>query len=295
MIFYNHCPVCNSEKIHKQLSATDHTVSGEQFEIWECSNCTLRFTQNAPEKEDIGKYYQSENYVSHTETKRGMVNRLYHLVRKKTLKSKKSIIEKYAELKVGKLLDIGAGTGAFLNAMQTAGWQVRGLEPDVQAREKALELYNIELLPSEELFAQVPVYYDVITMWHVLEHVHDLHDYIIQIHKLLKPGGRAFIAVPNYTSADAKHYQGEWAAYDVPRHLYHFSPKSMFILLGQHKLSVVETLPMYFDSYYVSMLSEKNTRGKNHYVSALLNGSLSNMKAMEKKDSYSSLIYVVKK
>ncbi len=292
---YSHCPVCNSDKIHRQLSAKDYTVSGETFEIWECSNCSLRFTQNVPGKEDIGKYYQSENYVSHTETKRGAINRLYHLVRKKTLKSKKHIVEKYTELRIGKLLDIGAGTGAFLNTMQAAGWQGRGLEPDAAARQKALELYNMELLPSEELFAQVPVYYDAITMWHVLEHVHDLHDYIIQIHKLLKPGGRAFIAVPNYTSSDATHYQGEWAAYDVPRHLYHFSPKSMFILLAQHKLSIVETLPMYFDSYYVSMLSEKNTRGKNHFISALLTASLSNMKAMEKKDSYSSLIYVVKK
>ncbi|MEO7801686.1 MAG: class I SAM-dependent methyltransferase, partial [Ginsengibacter sp.] len=216
MITYSHCPVCNSEQIYKQLSAKDHTVSGEEFEIWECSNCSLRFTQNVPAKEDIGKYYQSENYVSHSESKRGVINRLYHLVRKRTLKSKQRLLEKYTELKTGKLLDIGAGTGAFLNTMQTAGWQIRGLEPDETARANALELYNIELLPSEELFAQVPVYYDAITMWHVLEHVHDLHDYITQIHKLLKPGGMAFIAVPNYTSSDAAHYQAEWAAYDVP-------------------------------------------------------------------------------
>lgn len=295
MITYLNCPVCNSEKIHYRLSAKDHTVSGETFEIWQCDNCTLRFTQDIPSKKEIGKYYQSENYISHSETKQGMVNRLYHLVRKKTLKNKKRIIEKQTGLTKGKLLDIGAGTGAFLNTMQSAGWQVRGLEPDEQARGKALQIYDIELLPPEALFEQVPVSYDVITMWHVLEHVHELHEYIIQLYKLLKIGGRLLIAVPNYTSTDAKHYESDWAAYDVPRHLYHFSPKAMFILLGQHKFSIVETLPMYFDSYYVSMLSEKYIRGKNHYLSALLNASLSNFKALEKTEGYSSLIYVVKK
>ncbi|RYF93488.1 MAG: class I SAM-dependent methyltransferase, partial [Chitinophagaceae bacterium] len=262
MISYERCPVCDSSGIHPVFSAIDHTVSGESFEIWQCANCSLRFTQNVPELNDIGRYYQSENYISHTETSKGLVNWLYLKVRKYTLSSKRTFIEDETGLKKGSLLDIGAGTGAFLHHMKEREWMVEGVEPDSGAIERAAREYSIQLKPSQELFSFPEQTFDAITMWHVLEHVHDLHAYIRQIKKLVKPGATIFIAVPNYTSYDAEHYQSAWAAYDVPRHLYHFSPASMNELMKRHGLAVIKAQPMWFDSFYVSLLSEKYRTGK---------------------------------
>ena len=195
----------------------------------------------------------------------------------------------------GSVADIGCGTGAFLHSMQEAGWQITGFEPDETARQNAQRLYNIKPLPSPELYNQPADSFDAITMWHVLEHVHDLHAYIQQIKKMLKPDGRLLVAVPNYTSADAAQYQHYWAAYDVPRHLYHFSPASMTLLMKQHGLQVIATKPMWFDSFYVSMLSEEYRNGKSNVVGAVLNGLVSNMKALFDKKRCSSVIYVIKK
>lgn len=257
MIHYDSCPVCGSPGVNKVMTAADHTVSGESFEIWQCANCSLRFTQDVPGADHIGKYYKSENYISHTETNKGIVNWLYLQVRRFTLSGKRKLIEKITGVKKGKLLDIGAGTGAFVNDMSDAGWIAEGLEPDDAAIKRAAAAYGIQLKPSSELFNLAPAVYDAITMWHVLEHVHDLHAYIEQLKKLIKPSGKIFIAVPNYTSFDAGHYGASWAAYDVPRHLYHFSPASMKVLMEAHGLKIESIHPMWFDSYYVSLLSEK--------------------------------------
>ena len=247
------CPCCQSTKIYYALSATDHTVSQEIFEIWECGICTARFTQQAPDETEIGKYYQSEDYVSHSDTKKGWINSMYHFVRKRTLSTKKNLVKKETRLSQGKILDVGAGTGAFLNVLQKNNWQTEGVEPDAAAREKAKYLYGLDLKPSIELFNYEPENFDAITLWHVHEHVHDLDGYLSQLKKLLKKNGRIFIAVPNYTSYDAKTYQHFWAAYDVPRHLYHFSPVSMMQLLLRHGLQLKKIKPMWYDSFYVSM------------------------------------------
>jgi SAM-dependent methyltransferase len=276
VITYQHCPVCKSNNIHPVLSAKDHTVSNETFEIWECTGCTLRFTQNIPPADAIGRYYQSADYVSHSDTKKGVVNQLYHLVRSITLRSKRKLVENMTTLKQGNLLDVGAGTGAFAAAMQKAGWNVKGLEPDAIARQNAKAHHRLELETLEALHQQPAAHYDAITMWHVLEHVHDLHQYINTFHRILKTTGTLIVAVPNYTSADAEMYKEDWAAYDVPRHLYHFSPHSIDILMEQHQMQVVAHKPMWFDSVYVSMLSEKYKNGSTSYANALLNGELSN-------------------
>lgn len=292
MIVYKSCPNCGNANIYNVLSAKDYTVSGEEFDVWECRNCSQRFTQNIPDQEKIAAYYQSENYISHSNTSKGLINNLYHKVRKRTLLQKKNLVEQITGKSRGNILDIGAGTGAFLNIMKKANWDCTGIEPDKHAREKALELYGLKLKDADTLYSFSSGSFDAITLWHVLEHVHELHKYVDQLRNLLSKDGRLFIAVPNYTSTDAKIYHEFWAAYDVPRHLYHFSPKSMEHLLNGHGLKLESTKPMWFDSVYVSMLSEKYKSGSPHPVKALINGAFSNLKTIFDQKKCSSIIYI---
>ncbi|MFZ1529214.1 MAG: class I SAM-dependent methyltransferase [Ferruginibacter sp.] len=291
MIHYNTCPVCGSSSLQKIFSAKDHTVSGKQFVMERCSACSFMFTNDVPPQQEIGAYYASENYISHSDTQKGLINRLYHLVRKRTLAGKRKLLQQQTGKTTGHVLDIGCGTGAFLNEMKMAGWQTAGLEPDDTARQNAQKLYGISPEPSHKIFELPHQSFDAVTMWHVLEHVHALHEYLAQVKKLLKPGGKFFVAVPNYTSFDAQHYKEHWAAYDVPRHLWHFSPKSMELLMSKHGLKLLNTKPMWFDSFYVSMLSEQYKNGKGNIVGALFTGLRSNLKAISNKDTCSSLIY----
>jgi SAM-dependent methyltransferase len=293
MILYNSCPCCGQKDIAPALAAEDYTVSHRRFEIWECKNCTLRFTQNVPDPAEIGAYYQSENYISHSDTSEGIINKLYHKVRIRTLGQKRKLVETETRKSNGSILDVGCGTGAFLNTMDKAGWEITGLEPDERARGRALELYGLHLNNSEKLFSLPAGSFDAITLWHVLEHVHELHAYIQRLKELLKPGGKLFIAVPNYTCYEEKVYKEYWAAYDVPRHLYHFSPASMNSLLSLHGMQVNLIKPMWYDSFYVSMLSEKYKTGKTHYLKAIIEGVISNFKALANREKCSSVIYVV--
>ncbi len=293
MIEYELCPDCGNANISFVLSAKDYTVSGEVFEIWECKNCTLRFTQNIPAGEEIGKYYQSENYISHSDTAKGLINNLYHKVRKRTLIQKRKLIIKTTGKSTGQILDLGCGTGAFLAVMQEANWNCSGIEPDESARKKAQELYGLHVKETGEFYNLPAQTFDAITLWHVLEHVHDLHPYIQQLRKILARDGKLFIAVPNYTSADEKIYNECWAAYDVPRHLYHFSPQAMEQVMNKHGLKIEKMKPMWYDSIYVSMLSEQYKTGSQHPVRALINGTVSNLEAAFDHKKCSSLIYII--
>lgn len=294
-IHYNTCPACKSNQIEQQLAAKDYTVSSEMFSVWECSNCSLRFTQDVPNAQAIAPYYQSSAYVSHSDTKEGLINRLYHAVRAITLKRKLKLVVNYTRLNKGSLLDIGAGTGAFCNTMKDADWQVTGLEPDSNARDIAQRKFNLALQPADGIYELPANQFDAITMWHVLEHVHDLHGYLEKFSTILKPEGKVFIAVPNYTSYDAQYYKTYWAAYDVPRHLYHFSPKSMEILAESKGFAVKAFKPMWFDSFYVSMLSEQCKNGKGNLLKAFCIGLVSNLKALFNVKKCSSVIYVLSK
>lgn len=294
-IHYTNCPVCNSTNIKAVVEAKDVTVSNELFSIWHCNNCTLRFTQDVPDAAHIGIYYQSQNYISHSNTNKGTINKLYHAIRKITLNSKKNIVEKNTKKKKGNLLDIGAGTGAFASTMKKNGWYVTALEPDATARTNAKKEFDIDLLSSDALFSLEKNSFDAITLWHVLEHVHDLHNYIKKFYELLKPDGCLIIAVPNYTSYDANEYSGAWAAYDVPRHLYHFSPQSMQQLLEQHHFKLKKILPMWFDSYYISLLSEKYLTGSANFFKAFISATISNFHALYNNKKTSSIIYIAVK
>jgi 2-polyprenyl-3-methyl-5-hydroxy-6-metoxy-1,4-benzoquinol methylase len=297
MIKYTSCPICNAGCIREDLVVKDYTVSNKNFDVWTCDNCDLKYTDNVPDQSAIGKFYQSSNYISHSDTKVGFINKMYHKVRNHTLKTKRKLVEKFSNTTNGKILDIGCGTGAFLNNIQQAGWQIIGLEPDANAIKTANSLYKISPKTPEELFSLPANSFDAITMWHVLEHVHQLQEYIEQLKNLIKPQGAIFIAVPNYQSLDAEFYCAHWAAYDVPRHLYHFSPKSMEHLVSLHGLKIKAHKPMWFDSFYVSMLSEKykSKKNKNNFIRAFIIGLFSNLSALFNTKKCSSIIYIIEK
>jgi ubiquinone/menaquinone biosynthesis C-methylase UbiE len=216
-------------------------------------------------------------------------------VRNHTLKTKRQLLQQVTGKSTGALLDVGAGTGAFAHTMREAGWEITGLEPDETARQNAVRKYGLELRSPDELYQLPAAKFDAITLWHVLEHVHDLHGYLEKFYTLLKSGGKLVIAVPNYTSQDAKHYKGCWAAYDVPRHLYHFSPRSMKLLAESKGFIPGKLHPMWFDSYYVSMLSEKYRTGTGNLPGAVWTGFLSNIKAAGDVKKCSSVIYTFTK
>jgi 2-polyprenyl-3-methyl-5-hydroxy-6-metoxy-1,4-benzoquinol methylase len=288
------CPVCGEKQIRKFLDVQDHSISKETFTIEECMNCGLKFTNPRPTENTIGKYYQSEEYVSHSDTKKGLINRLYHIVRSYTLKGKIHLIDKYSTGK--RLLDVGCGTGYFLKYAKDHNYKVIGMEPDSTARALAHKNLNQEIYSSIFSIDQSEKI-DVVTMWHVLEHVHQLPETLIKIKALLKSKGTLVIAVPNAESYDAEHYKQYWAAYDVPRHLYHFNQKSMSFLLHKFGFDMLKIKPMYFDSYYVSMMSEKyhSKENKINYLKAFFSGFKSNKRAKNHNKNYSSLIYIAQK
>ncbi|GAA4751639.1 class I SAM-dependent methyltransferase [Flavisolibacter ginsenosidimutans] len=293
-IHYTHCPVCNSTKINPLLTVKDYSVSNEDFVIWQCADCTLRFTQDVPDEDSIGPYYASQDYISHSNTDKGLLNKLYQRVRKFTLEQKAKLVIENTK-STGSILDVGAGIGAFLSVMKEKGWQAKGIEPDEGARKNAEQLFHLKLEEPSVLFQLAPKGYDAVTLWHVLEHVHDLHNYVEQLKNLLTGEGKIFIAVPNYTSGDAEAYRRYWAAYDVPRHLYHFTPKAIEKLVSLHGLKLVAKKPMWFDAFYISLLSSKYRNGKTSWAGAGWNGLRSNLSAFANKDKCSSIIYIISK
>lgn len=294
-IHYTHCPVCGAASVQPVLKAKDYTVSAEIFSVCECAACTARFTQDAPTAETIAPYYKSENYISHTNTSKGLINGLYQWVRKRTLKQKRRLVQQETGLVTGTMLDLGSGTGAFAGEMKAGGWQVSGLEPDADARKVAIDSFGVTLQDTSDFYTLSDNQFDAITMWHVLEHVHDLQGYMAKLKTLLKENGRLIIAVPNYTSGDAASYGEYWAAYDVPRHLYHFSPVAMKGLVEKHGLQLLRYKPMWYDSFYVSLLSSKYKNGATRLVGAFINGLRSNINAMGDVKRCSSVIYIIGK
>jgi 2-polyprenyl-3-methyl-5-hydroxy-6-metoxy-1,4-benzoquinol methylase len=293
-VHYSNCPVCNSTYINPLLTIKDHSVSKEAFVVWQCGNCSLRFTQDVPDEASIGRYYQSSDYISHSNTSKGFINKLYQTVRNYTLNQKAGLITRET-VKRGRLLDLGAGIGAFLNTMKQKGWETDGIEPDDGARQQAKALFNIDLQETSRLDQLPDSSFDAITLWHVLEHVHQLHPYVQKLSSLLKPSGKIFIAVPNYQSLDGSIYKTYWAAYDVPRHLYHFTPKSIDILARKHGLKLIAKKPMWFDSFYISLLSSKYKNGKTNWLGAGVAGLRSNIKTLFNKDYCSSILYIIEK
>jgi 2-polyprenyl-3-methyl-5-hydroxy-6-metoxy-1,4-benzoquinol methylase len=287
-----HCPICGKEDFKNFLVVTDNAVSKESFVIVECENCSFKFTNPRPDINSIGKYYESEEYISHSNIKTGIINRAYHVVRSITTKQKVELINRNSSAK-GAVLDYGCGTGIFLAACKNDGWEIRGIEPNDKAREEATNQTG-EII-AKDLQDIAGEKFEVITLWHVLEHIHTLNETLAELIDQLQDDGTMIIAVPNADSHDAQLYKADWAAYDVPRHLYHFTQSTMKRLLKKHKMKLQEVLPMKFDAYYVSMLSEKQKEGKVKMISSVMNGYKSNSYAEKNGNDYSSLIFVAKK
>ncbi len=293
------CPVCKGTNLSSFLDCKDHTVSRETFTIVKCKSCGFKFTNPRPEIKDLGKYYESPDYVSHSKSTKGFINSLYHVAKHYSLLKKIQLINSLS--KKGKILDYGCGTGDFLNACKVSGWEVSGIEPNKLARNTSKELLKSDIKSEllENSFDKES--FNIITLWHVLEHVSELDKTVETILSFLKPNGILLIAVPNCNSYDAQIYNKYWAAYDVPRHLYHFVPETITKYFNERNLSLERTLPMVLDSFYVSMLSEKyiaqdaNKSAGLKMLRAVWRGFMSNFKAISKTGTSSSQVYIFRK
>ena len=271
------------------LTVKDYSVSQETFDLYHDETLDMLITSPQPSLENLGKYYESEDYISHTDNKRSLFEKLYHFIKSIALKNKLNLINSLQPNK-GRILDIGAGTGDFLSVAKNDGWQTIGVEPSERAKSTAINKGISFVEQTSELENHS---FDMISMWHVLEHVPDLDKQIKELKRLLKPTGTLIIAVPNFKSFDAKHYGKFWAAYDVPIHFWHFSKTAIKLLFEKEEMKLEKVLPMKFDSFYVSLLSEKYKSGKMNFVKAFSIGLQSNWKAKNNFE-YSSHIYILK-
>ena len=271
------------------LTIKDHSVSKETFELYHDETLDLVYTHPQPSENILLKYYESEDYISHTDGKRSLFEKAYHFVKNIALKNKLDLINGL-QVSKGSLLDIGAGTGEFLNVAKENGWKCVGVEPSEKAKAIAITKGVFFSDTTQQLEDHS---FDIITMWHVLEHVPNIENQIKELKRLLKPNGTIVIAVPNFNSYDAKQYGVFWAAYDVPRHLWHFSKTAIKLLFQKQGLELIQILPMKFDAFYVSLLSEKYKTGNMNFVKAFFIGLQSNYKAKQSLE-YSSHIYVIK-
>lgn len=287
------CPICSGTEISESLKLKDYFLSQELFTIQKCNTCGFQFTNPRPKKEFIAPYYKSENYISHSNKSKGVFAILYQKARKINLNSKYKVISKHKEK--GKALDIGSGTGHFLNYLEKKGWNVKGIEPDAASAEFARSNFNLEIDKEQKLKEFENESFDLITMWHVLEHVHNLNERMEDLKRLIKSDGLIILALPNRESYDANYYDKYWAAYDVPRHLYHFTKRDVDSLAIKHNLVVKQVYSMNLDAFYVSLLSEKYKKNSFGYFRAFITSFVSNLKSKAKNPNTSSLIYLLQK
>lgn len=285
----NKCPWCGSEKAQINLWLKDEFLTKEDFHICECLNCGLLYTMPRPDKDKIGAYYKSEAYYSHQENKKGFIPKVYERVKSINLKHKYRLATN--GMQPGKLLDIGCGVGDFLHTAEMHGWECIGVEPSEDAKAIAQKRMKGKIIVSEELEGFPDGAFDVITMWHVLEHVDDLKWQVAQLQRLVKPSGRVVIAVPNYKSYDGQFYKEHWAAYDVPRHLNHFNRITLSKTFKTSGLELVMMDKLKWDAYYISYLSEQYRHHSLPLVRGLYRGFISNCKA-RRSGEWSSLVYV---
>lgn len=295
MIHHNICPLCSSQNISVHLRCIDHFISKEAFEIYKCSSCSFEFTQDFPEETSIGKYYESAEYISHSDTSAGFSNKVYRFVRNIMLQKKKRLIRKVTGLQKGALLDIGSGTGHFANTMKNAGWNVKGVEINEKARGYSHSKFGLEVTGPDLITSLQPASFDCITLWHVLEHFHDPFGYASDIFRLLKPDGVCVIALPNSASYDAEYYKSFWAARDVPRHLWHFNPATFTLFAKKTGFNLISVRNLPLDVFYISSLSEKYRGSKLSFITGIAKASIFAILSAFKKEKSSSVIYILRK
>lgn len=295
MIHHNVCPLCSSPEIVHFLSCVDNLATKETFEISRCGRCGFTFTQDYPGESEAGRYYESEDYISHSDSKQGITNKAYQVVRKVMLRSKMKLIRRMTGLSSGKVLDIGSGTGHFLNTMKRSGWEIEGIELSEKAREYSARQFNINTIPPDRIESLNEMSFDCITLWHVMEHFHEPFKYMSEISRLLKTEGTCFIALPNSNSFDSCHYGKNWAAYDVPRHLWHFDNSTFSRFADMSKLSIIKQVPLPFDVFYISILSEKYKGSRLPFMSGIFKGVIFSILSFFNRSRSSSVVYVLKK
>lgn len=286
MIQIKLCPLCGYSEFRKKIDCADHFLTKEQFEILECLNCGLLFTNPAPSKDEMPGFYKSENYDSHQIDTSTLTGFVYSKVREFKIRNKYHLIQKLTTQK--SILDYGCGTGDFLKFMKFKGYQTYGIEPAESARKFARDINHISVGDLHDFENLKSGSFGVVTLWHVLEHVYNLTQTLEKLNDILSDNGLLIIAVPNPASDDALYYSHFWAAYDVPRHLYHFTPRVLKEALKRAGFEPIKFTPMLFDSYYISLLSGKYASGRQDYFNAIIRGTLSNFKAWNKTGNYSS-------
>lgn len=295
MSHHNTCPLCTGLKISDFLTCTDHFVSGEVFDICKCENCGFLFTRDTPPEQEAGRYYESDDYISHSDSKKGFTEKIYQLIRRFMLLRKKNLIKKITGLSSGAILDIGSGTGHFLNTMKKAGWDIEGVEINAKAREYAVSQFKIDTIPPEKTDTLLLKSFDCITLWHVLEHFYDPFSIMEDIGRYLKPMGIVIIALPNAGSFDTRHYGDKWAAFDVPRHLWHFNPSTFSQFAMKNKFSIIEKRYLPFDVFYISILSERYKGSKFPLIAGTFKGLIFTLRSIFDKSGCSSVIYILRK
>lgn len=275
------------------LNVKDHSISGEEFQLIHNDELDMLETQPCPSERELSRYYESDDYISHTDSKRNWYEKIYQFMKSIALRRKLKLINTF-ELEDKRLLDIGCGTGDFLKVAKDRNWTIYGIEPNEHARQLANEKTDNAVYDIDQLLKFEPASFDVITLWHVLEHLPKLENHLSLFESLLKSNGRLVIAVPNFKSYDAKYYASFWAAFDVPRHLWHFSKTAITKLTRNQNMQVLKILPMVFDAFYVALLSEKYKNGFMNPIKAFWIGWRSNLKA-KRTGEYSSLVYIIKK
>jgi 2-polyprenyl-3-methyl-5-hydroxy-6-metoxy-1,4-benzoquinol methylase/rRNA maturation protein Nop10 len=284
------CINCDCQDFTTVFTLKDYFYTGETFTIQQCTHCGMRITNPRPAEEALGAYYKTENYLSHSDRNVTLFDKMYHFIKKYNLNLKRNLVEKFHSK--GTIIDIGCGTGAFLGQFDKNRWERLGFEPDSEAREIAKTSYNIEANDLTALDTLKDKKAEVITLWHVLEHISTINEQLAKIKLLLKEDGILVIAVPMSNSYDAVYYGKYWAAYDVPRHLYHFTKETLEQLLSKHGFKLVKKYPMRFDAFYISLLSEKYMEKRFPLLRALVKGISFNFSANTAKGTYSSMIFV---
>lgn len=289
------CPLCGGTHFKHYMDCTDYYASGEEFAVYECEDCSFRFTQNVPVEKEIGAYYATPDYISHSDTRKGLINHLYHYVRRYMLSRKAKLVRRALHRKSGRLLDIGTGTGYFVHTMYEKGWDVEAVEKNEMARDFAWKHFGLKVKGEAELQSFAPNSFDVITLWHVMEHIEHLNELWDTLYNLLDEKGVLVIAVPNCNSYDAKKYGPHWAAYDVPRHLWHFTPVTMQRFGLKHLFVLEQHHPMPFDAFYISMMSERYQGSVFPFLKGMYKGGRAWLNTLAKKGRSSSVIYIFRK
>ncbi|MGQ9619505.1 MAG: methyltransferase domain-containing protein [Bacteroidales bacterium] len=293
-VYYNQCPVCGNNDISFFMECRDHLLTGESFPIYHCPECFLNFTQAHPDENEENIYYESQKYIPHSDSDKSFTGKLYYAIRRIMLRRKKSLVLAQTKKRIGSLLDFGSGTGHFAATMKKSGWNVTGIELNEKARKYSSDNFGITAISPHNIASLPSGYFDCITFWHVLEHLQNLSETTFEIKRLLKPDGVVLIALPNNTSSDSNYYRNFWAAYDVPRHLWHFNPVSFisFAARSGFEVKLMKGLP--FDVFYISILSEKYRGSRIAFLSGLIKGIIFYILSLFDFRLSSSIVYIIK-